>query len=126
MEQIRYMNLKSIQKVNCLLASAIMGVILIICMFGACTAADRKNAINTVLDVQQFACVLAMQIEDEAVVADVCHIADQYRPLIREILAGKSAAKQVQMYSKLDAGMSDASYTGTSHVPLKDAKADSE
>lgn len=61
---------------------------------GACTPAQLAVA-RTALDALAVACVLGTQLTDESAVANACGVADDARPALREMLAGKAAAARM-------------------------------
>lgn len=86
-------NSKQVFGAFCLVTAAVVAML----FFTECTAADQKKWANSALDAQQFACVIAMELTDEAAIASICHISDELRPVLRSILAAKLSAKNASM-----------------------------
>lgn len=61
-----------------------------------CTPAARTKALNTAYDMgaDKLACVLVATITEEDVIMKICQIEEKFRPVVRELLAGKAAASR--------------------------------
>lgn len=89
-----------------LVAISLISIAIIVILFlnDGCTLSEQKKWANSALDAEQFACVIAMELTDEAAVASICHISDELRPILHSILSAKAAAKKASAPHIVDGG----------------------